>query len=147
MLYIAADHGGFQLKKYLIRYLKNQLKIKAVDLGAKTYDPQDDFPDFTIPLARAVVKKSGNLGVLICRNGQGVCIAANKIKGARAILGFSIENTEWARRDDHANILCLGAEYLSSEHAAAIVKKFLETKEDLDARFVRRLKKIAALEK
>lgn len=147
MLYIASDHGGYQLKKYLIRYLKNQLKIKAVDLGARAYDPTDDFPDFAIPLARQVIKGKNNQGILICRNGQGVCIAANKVKGARAAFGFSIECTEWARRDDHANILCLPAEYISEEHAAAIVKKFLETEYDNDERFVRRLKKIAKIEK
>ena len=146
MLYIAADHGGFQLKKYLLRYLEKQLKIKATDLGALKHNPTDDFPDYAIPLAKAVVKNKTNLGIVICRNGVGVCIAANKVKGARAVLGFNIEATEWARRDDHVNILCLPAEYLSNDHAAAIVKKFLETPVDVDERFLRRLKKIAAIE-
>ncbi|MSU75244.1 MAG: RpiB/LacA/LacB family sugar-phosphate isomerase [Candidatus Magasanikbacteria bacterium] len=147
MLYIAADHGGYQLKKYLIRYLKTQLKVTAKDLGAKSHDPKDDYPDFAVDLARQVVKNKTNQGILLCRNGIGVCITANKIKGIRAALGFNIEATEWARRDDHVNILCLPAEYLSNEHAAAIVKKFLETPDDMDERFTRRLKKIAAVEK
>ena len=147
MLYIASDHGGYQLKKYLIRYLKNQLKVGFKDLGAFSHNPKDDFPDYAVPLARAVVKNKANRGILLCRNGQGVCMAANKIKGARAAFGFSIECTEWARRDDHANILCLPAEYMSPEHAAAIVKTFLETPEDNDPRFLRRIKKISALEK
>lgn len=151
MLFIAADHGGYQQKKYLIRYLKNQLKLKAVDLGAKSYEPTDDYPDFAVALARKVVKNppagGTNKGILLCRNGIGVCITANKIKGIRAALGFNIEATEWARRDDHVNVLCLPAEYLSNEHAAAVVKKFLETPEDTDARFTRRLKKIEKLEK
>lgn len=147
MLYIASDHGGYQLKKYLIRYLKNQLKLKTVDLGAPAYDPADDFVDYAVPLAKKIVSAKNNVGILLCRNGQGVCIAANKIKGVRAAVGFNIENAEWARRDDHTNILCLPAEYISEEHAAAIVKKFLETDFDTDARFIRRLKKIKALEK
>ena len=147
MLYIASDHGGYQLKKYLIRYLKNQLKLKAVDLGAKKYDGADDYPDFALALGKKVVKNKTNKGILLCRNGIGVCIAANKIKGIRAALGFNIEATEWARRDDHVNVLCLPAEYLSNEHAAAIVKKFLETPEDTHERFTRRLKKIEKIER
>jgi ribose 5-phosphate isomerase B len=147
MLYIAADHGGYQQKKYLIRYLKNQLKLKAVDLGAKSYEATDDYPDFAVALGRKVVKNKTNKGILLCRNGIGVCITVNKIKGIRAALGFNIEATEWARRDDHVNVLCLPAEYLSNEHAAAVVKKFLETPEDADVRFTRRLKKIEKIER
>ncbi|MDO8626171.1 MAG: RpiB/LacA/LacB family sugar-phosphate isomerase [Candidatus Magasanikbacteria bacterium] len=154
MLYIASDHGGYQLKKYLLRYFKNQLKIKAVDLGPKKYVATDDLQDFAALLAKKVVKnknparrEGGNRGILICRGGQGMAMTANKIAGIRAMMGFSIENVKWTVRDDHANVLCLAAEYCSSEHAAQMVKTFLNEKYDNDPRFLRRLKKIESLEK
>jgi len=147
MLYIAADHGGFEQKKYLLNYIQQKLKSKIEDLGPFKIETTDDYPDFAFKLAKKVVKNKKNKGILLCRNGEGMCIAANKIKGARAMLGFNIEATEWARKDDHVNILCLPAEYLSNEHAADIVKKFLETEEDNDERFLRRLKKIEEIER
>ena len=147
MLYIASDHAGYQLKKYLTRYLKNQLKMKAVDLGAKKFDKDDDFPDFAIPLAKKVATGENNLGILICGTGHGVCMTANKVAGGRAILGYSIEGAEMGRKHNNANILCLAGRVLSEEHAAAMVKKFLETKFDGAERLVRRIKKIEALEK
>lgn len=147
MLYIAADHAGYQLKKYLLRYLKNVLKKKAVDLGAASYDKEDDFPDFAIALAKKVAKDKKALGILVCGSGQGVCITANKVKGIRAMLGYSIESAELGRRHDNANVLCLAGRVLSEEHAAAIMKRFLETEFDGQARRLRRLKKITALEK
>ena len=146
MLYIATDHGGFQLKKYLIRYLDKQLKMKAVDLGPKKYDKEDDYPDFAIPLAKKVAKGKNNVGILICRMGNGTCITANKIKGIRAIIGYSIEAAEFGRRDNNANVLCLGGDVLSNEHAVAIVKKFLESNFD-GGRHARRMDKIMAIEK
>ncbi len=146
MLYIATDHGGYQLKKYLIRYLKNQLKIKAVDLGPKKYDKDDDYPDYIIPLAKKVAQGKSNRGIVICRMGNGTNIAANKVKGIRAIIGYSIEAAEYGRRDNNANVLCLGGDVLSNEHAAAIVKKFLESNFD-GGRHERRMNKIAKLEK
>jgi ribose 5-phosphate isomerase B len=147
MLYIASDHAGFQLKKFLLQQFKNTLKIKVTDLGPKVFDSNDDFPDFASLLAKKVVKKNSDRGILICGSGHGMCIAANKIKGARAILGSSIEGTDLGRRDNDANILCLPGRIVSPEHAIAIVKHFLEVKFDNQERRVRRLKKISALEK
>lgn len=146
MIYIASDHAGFQLKKHLTSYLKSQLRQKFEDLGPEKYDENDDFPDFSLPLAKKVVSGE-NFGILICGTGHGMCISANKVKGVRAILGYSIEAAEWSRKHNNANILCLAGKILSNEHAAAIVKKFLETKFDGSERLVRRNKKIADLEK
>ena len=147
MIYIASDHGGFQLKKYLKSYLKSILRVAYKDLGPVKHVPTDDLQDYAVKVARAVSKGKNNRGILICRGGQGMVMTANKVKGVRAMLGFSIENTEWTVRDDHANILCLGSEYITREHAGAIVKKFLATKYDLDPRFIRRHKKMERLEK
>lgn len=146
MLYIAADHNGWQLKKELKRYLKNQLKVVAVDVGPLKHDPTDDYPVYSKKLTRLVVKSKKNKGILICKTGHGVCMVANKIKGGRAIIGYSIEGVEWGRRHEEANILCLAAKFLSTEHAQAIVKRFLATDFDGAERNVRRLQEIASLE-
>lgn len=147
MLYIASDHAGFQLKKHLITYIKTQLRKTTKDLGPKKFDKEDDFPDFAAPLAKKVAIKDGDLGILICGTGHGVCITANKIKGVNAILGYSIEAAEMGKKHNNANVLCLAGKVLSNEHANAIVKKFLETKFENAERLMRRNKKITALEK
>lgn len=147
MLYIASDHAGFQLKKYLVRYIEKQLKLEVEDMGPAEFDKDDDFPDFALPLAKKVAADKDSLGILICGSGHGVCIAANKVSGSRAILGYSIEAAEWARRHNNANVLCLAGRVLTEEHAAAIVKKFLENSFDGEERLVRRIAKIEAAEK
>jgi ribose 5-phosphate isomerase B len=147
MFYIASDHRGFALKKYLLRYFENQLKQDIEDIGPQEYDEKDDYTDFAIKLTNEVVKDDDNKGILICGGGNGVCLAANKIKGARAILGYSIDGAQWGRRDEDANIVCLASDVLTDDHAAAIVKKFLESPFDNASRRVRRLKEIAGLEK
>ena len=148
MIYIASDHAGFQLKKEIIRYLKTQLNKELEDLGPTAFVDTDDFPDFAFPLAKAVAKNKDDFGILICGTGQGMCIAANKIKGAYAIMGYNIHATELGRKHNNANILCLPGRLLPSvDFTNAIVKKFLETKFDGDARFVRRNDKIKEIEK
>ena len=147
MLCIASDHAGYQLKKYLINRLKNDLEDKIKDMGPKNFDENDDFPDFAAPLAKETVKNEKNQGILICGSGQGMCIAANKIKGARAIIGYSIQGAELGRKHNNANIICLAGRILSNEHALAIVKTFLSAKFEKKNRFVRRNKKIKDLEK
>ncbi|MBI5728938.1 MAG: RpiB/LacA/LacB family sugar-phosphate isomerase [Candidatus Magasanikbacteria bacterium] len=147
MLYIAADHAGHKLKKYLATYITKTLQQKVEDLGAKTYKEDDDFPDYAVALAKKVVSNKKNWGILLCGSGQGMCITANKVPGIRAGLGYSIEAAERGRKEDDMNVLCLASRVLSTEHAAAIVKAFLENNFDGLGRRVRRLKKIAALEK
>jgi len=147
MIYLASDHGGFQLKKFLETYLTTQLNQKVEDLGPKKYEETDDYTDYAPLVGKAVVRDSGSLGILICGSGHGMCITANKIKGVRASIGYSIEGAELARRDDDVNVLCLAGRILSEEHAAAIVKKFLETELRTDSiRYTRRLEKIKEIE-
>ncbi len=146
MIYIASDHRGYQLKKYLLRYIEKQLTLTAEDMGPHEYVAIDDLQDYAVPLARTVVKNQANRGILMCGSGQGMCITANKVKGIHAVLGYSIEAAEMGRRHGNGNVLCLAADVLSEEHAAAIVKKFVETEFDGDERLVRRLKKIDAIE-
>ncbi|MBP6859733.1 MAG: RpiB/LacA/LacB family sugar-phosphate isomerase [Candidatus Magasanikbacteria bacterium] len=147
MLFIASDHAGFQLKKELFKYIKADLNKEIKDLGPATFIDTDDFPDFAAPLATAVAKDAQNMGILICGTGQGMCIAANKVKGAYAIIGYNIAATELGRRHNNANILCLPGTPASTDFTKAIVRKFLDTKFDGDERLKRRNNKIKDLEK
>lgn len=147
MIYIASDHAGYHLKKDLLVFLKTKLEKETVDLGPDSYDEKDDFVDFAAPLAEKVAKEPGSFGILICGSGHGMCIAANKIKGARAIVGYSILGAELGRQHNDANIICLAGRTISKDHAEAIVKKFLETAFKAEDRFVRRNEKISELEK
>jgi ribose 5-phosphate isomerase B len=142
MLYIASDHGGFKLKNRLIRYLQNELLEPFEDLGPFEYVETDDYSDYAISLSKKVEKDKKNLGILICGTGNGVCIAANKNKGIRAIIGYNIKSAELGKEHNNANVLCLAGRVLTEEHAMMIVKKFLETPFSGDERHVRRLKKI-----
>ncbi len=147
MIYLGADHRGYQLKKTLASYIKNELNLDLEDLGAHEPNPTDDAPDFAVAVAQKVAGDPQNRGILICWTGHSMCITANKIKGARAIAGYNIEGAELGRRHNDANILCLASKFLSDDHARAIVKKFLETEFENDARLVRRNEKISELEK
>lgn len=144
-LFIASDHGGYQLKKRLVRFFEHELDIEVEDLGPYEYVEEDDYPDHAIPLAKKVVETNGR-GILICKNGIGVCIAANKIAGVRAGIGYNIYAAESMMADDNTNILCLPAKLLTDEHAMAVVKHWLETEFSGAERHTRRLKKVEVLE-
>lgn len=145
MIYIGADHGGFDLKEKLILWLsQNGYEVK--DMGADSLNPEDDYPDFIIPVAEKVTGNPGNLGVVIGRSGNGEAIAANKVKGIRAALCLNIEMARKAKEHNNANILSLGADYTDAVDAYAILKTFIETPFSNEDRHVRRLRKIEALE-
>lgn len=144
-IFIASDHAGYQLKKRLLRFMAKELQLPITDLGPTEYREEDDYPDYAIPLAKKVVSTNGR-GILICRNGIGVCVAANKIKGVRAGIGYNLDVAETMVQDDDANVLCLPAKLLSDDHAAAIVKRWLTTKFSRAERHIRRLKKIQTIE-
>lgn len=143
-VYIASDHGGFDLKKSLIEFLEN-LNYQVEDLGSKAKDLQDDYPDFVIPLAEKVVRENG-LGIIIGRSGVGEAIAANKVKGARAAVCVSEKMARKAREDNQANILSFGADYISLDLAKKIVEIFLKTDFSKADRHVRRIEKIFSYE-
>ncbi len=125
-LYIASDHGGYQLKKRLIRYCENELEIEIEDTGPLEFDELDDFPDFIVPTAKKAVETNGR-AIMICGSGIGACISANKVKGMYAGLGYNIEVAGLMRQHNNTNGLCLAGRILSEDHAMAIVKKWLET--------------------
>src|SRR6185295_9914545 len=109
-IYIGADHGGFKLKEEIKEWLK-EWQFEFLDMGAKNYTPEDDYPDYAWPVGVKVGSEPKALGILACRSGQGECIVANKAKGARAALAWNEKVAEAARNDDDANIVCLAADY------------------------------------
>lgn len=144
-LFIAADHGGYKLKKRLVRFITNELNLKLQDMGAEEYDETDDYPDYVIPLAHEVVKQQGR-GIVICKNGVGVTIATNKVPGVRAGIGYNLMAAETMMQDDNTNVLALAAKGVSEDHAMAIVKRWLMTSFSDKERHVRRLAKVQELE-
>ncbi len=147
MIYIASDHGGFELKADLIAELK-RLKIPFRDLGPKRYSPKDDYPEFSAKVAKAVAKKpKTDQGILICRSGAGVCIAANKFKGIRAALCWNEQVAKASRQDDDANILCLPSDYISPELALRTTQAWLGTSFSFEPRHLRRIDELNKLER
>lgn len=144
-IFIGADHGGFAYKEFLLSFIA-ELGYTVTDCGAAVLNPTDDYPDLAQVVALQVVAHQDSFGILLCRTGAGMCIAANKIAGIRAVCTTSIETTQLAREHNHANILALGADELTVEQAKELVKIFLQTTISLDERHVRRIQKIHSLE-
>lgn len=140
MIYLAADHRGFELKEKLKNWLKT-CRYKVDDLGSEVLDTEDDYPDFAKKVARKI-KKESDLGILICGSGVGMDIVANKFKGVRCGTGFNSQQIRIAKRDDGINCLSLPADYLSLDEAKTIVSMFLETKFANSGKYLRRVKKI-----
>ncbi|MGB8358150.1 MAG: RpiB/LacA/LacB family sugar-phosphate isomerase [Bacteroidales bacterium] len=143
---IAADHGGFELKVQLIMALK-EAGYEVEDFGADEHVIDDDYPDFVIPLARAVVHGEVERGVAICGSGVGACVAANKVHGVRAALITDYFSAHQGVEDDDMNIMCLGGQVTGYALSWDLVRTFLNAHFKGDERFKRRLSKVAALEK
>ncbi|HMQ02240.1 MAG TPA: RpiB/LacA/LacB family sugar-phosphate isomerase [Candidatus Doudnabacteria bacterium] len=147
MIYIASDHGGYKLKQQLNKFLHQQDQ-EFVDLGPLKYKAGDDYPDYGVKVAKQVSKNPvSNLGILLCRSGQGMCIVANKFSGVRAALVWNTKQARLSRNDDMTNVLCLPSDFLTTGQAEAIVKTWLATPFSTDQRHMRRIKKISRLEK
>ncbi len=143
-LYIANDHGGYRLKKQLLKRLKTETR-EVVDLGAAD-DRPSDYPLIAEMISNRLLADRGSLGLIICRSGQGACIAANKIKGIRAAQAWDRKSARRARNDDDANLLCLAGDFISPRKAESILKVFLKTEFQALARRRRRLNQIKDLE-
>ena len=127
-IYIASDHGGFELKDVVKKYLL-ELNHVPVDLGADVMVPDDDYPQYAFKLAQKVAEesKNGAMGILMCRSGVGMSISANKVKGVYAALCFTRENAMKAREHNDSNVLCLDADYQDLDLHKEIIKAFIET--------------------
>ena len=143
---IAADHGGFELKVQLITDLRTA-GYEMEDFGAHELVAGDDYPDFVVPLARAVAKGEITRGLAICGSGVGACIAANKVPGVRAALITDSFSAHQGVEDDDMNVMCLGGRITGYALSWDLVKAFLNAHFKGAERFRRRLAKVAALEK
>ena len=143
-IYLGSDHAGFKLKEQIKGWLERK-SVPYNDVGDLVFNPLDDYPDYAEKVARAVVRHKTK-GILICGSAQGVCIAANKIKGIRAAIPFSLKEARLAREHDDANILCLSGWYTPFHQAARMIEKFLTTSFSTAIRHRRRVAKIKKLE-
>ncbi|MCK8600318.1 RpiB/LacA/LacB family sugar-phosphate isomerase [Desulfoferrobacter suflitae] len=143
---IAADHGGFDLKETLIMRLK-AAGFQVADFGAFELVPGDDYPDHVIPLAQAVARREVPKGLAICGSGVGACVAANKVPGVRAALITDVFSAHQGVEDDEMNVMCLGGRVTGHALAWDLVQSFLAARFTGNERFVRRLRKVAALER
>lgn len=142
---IAADHGGFTLKEVMLPRLR-EWGYEVMDFGAYQLNADDDYPDFVVPLARAVAGGQVDRGLAICGSGVGASIAANKITGVRAALVHEVFSAHQGVEDDNMNVMCLGGRVLGYALAQELVRAFLTARFADAERFRRRLAKVAALQ-
>lgn len=141
---VAADHAGFPLKDAVVDELR-RLGIEAQDLGAFDTTPSD-FPDYAALVGRAIQNGEAERGILLCGSGVGVCIAANKLHGVRAALTHDTYSAHQGVEHDGMNVMCLGSRIIGEALARELVDAFVKARFQEEARFVRRVNKIDALE-
>lgn len=159
-IFIATDHAGFILKGVLVNYIREVLSYEVEDLGAHTLAPTDDYPDLIRPCAQKVAQTPGSLGIVIGASGQGEAMVANRVPGVRAALYYGQAHAvgpidaagapaldgydiiRLTREHNDANVLSLGARFLTDEDAKEAVRIFLEATFSGDERHVRRISKI-----
>lgn len=144
-IYVGGDHAGWELKEKIEESLKEE-GYRVVDMGNADLVEGDDYPDFGYAVAKRVVNDEGSHGIVICGNAQGICIVANKVKGARAATGFNVDVARTTREDDNSNILCLPARFMNFKEAKAVMDAWLTTDFSGAERHVRRLKKVTEIE-
>ena len=142
---MAADHGGFVLKTCLTGRLRGA-GYEVIDFGDRQFDAEDDYPDYIVPLARAVAAGEVDRGVAICGSGVGATITANKVAGVRACLIQDAFSARQGVADDDLNVICLGGHTVAQAQAWELVQIFLAARYGGVARHGRRLAKVAELE-
>lgn len=144
MIFLGADHGGVELKEKAKTWLA-ELKMEYTDLGAQSIDPTDDYPDFAKAVCKAVLTSPLHRGILFCKSGGGMTIAANRLKHIRAVNVYDEQSARQAREHLDANVIALGASFVSPEQAKVAIETYLTTMFDADQeRHKRRLEKIEA---
>lgn len=152
-IFLGADHGGFEAKERIKEWLQEShivsFNMDVVDLGAETLQPADDYPPIAFAVAEAVSKardEQESLGVLFCRSGGGMSIAANKVDGIRAVPVLSVKEAMHAREHNDAQIISVSADWLSQGEIQDIIQAFITTPASTDPRHVRRVAQITAYE-
>lgn len=142
---IATDHGGFGLKEELLARLRAAGQ-EVIDFGAGRLDPNDDYPDYVIPLAWAVASGKVERGIAVCGSGVGASVCANKVPGVRAGLIHDHFSARQGVEDDHMNVICMGGRTVGPAVAWDLVETFLAAEFSGADRHLRRLGKLALLE-
>ncbi|HEY1063972.1 MAG TPA: RpiB/LacA/LacB family sugar-phosphate isomerase [Candidatus Saccharimonadales bacterium] len=145
-IYLGADHNGFTYKQQIADFLRRS-GHEVVDMSEHTPDPGDDFPLFAGKVVHGMLGDSDKQvrGILICGSGQGMCMAANRFKGIRASLCWSLAEARSSRNDDDSNVLCLSAREIDMPTTQAIITTWLETPFAAADRYIRRLKQLDQL--
>ncbi|WP_242919843.1 RpiB/LacA/LacB family sugar-phosphate isomerase [Pontibacter liquoris] len=142
---IAADHGGYALKEIILPFLKEHGHT-VTDFGAYSLNNQDDYPDYIVPLARAVASQEVERGIAVCGSGVGAAIVANKIAGVRAALINDHFSAHQGVEDDDMNLLCLGGRVTGNMAAKDLIVAYLNATFTGAERHLRRLQKVQQLE-
>jgi len=145
-VFLGSDHAGFDLKEKIKIYLKKS-KIPFLDIGPKKKVPGDDYPDYAFKVAQKVSSNKNFRGILVCGTGTGMTIAANKVKGIRAVSAYDSYSAKMSRADNNTNVLGLRGRFFSDIKAKSIVSIWLKTKFSNKNNHNRRLRKIAKFEK
>ena len=143
---IAFDHRGVKLRSRLLEVLE-ELGHEAVDLGTETDDEPVDYPDKAREVGNAIATNAASRGILVCGSGVGASVAACKLPGIRAAICHDVYSAHQGVEHDDMNVLCLGSEVVGAELAAELVRAFLSADFDGGERYVRRLEKVALMEK
>ena len=144
-VHIGSDHGGLELKNSLVEHIKSS-GHDVIDHGPHEYDALDDYPVFGIPAAQAVAKESGSFGIVLGGSGNGEQMAANKVKGIRAALVWSVETAKLAREHNDANVIAIGGRMHSIDVCKELIDVFLATPFSNDERHVRRIGQVSKFE-
>ncbi len=144
-VHLGCDHAAFELKSHLLDWLEQE-GHEAVDHGPFAFDPDDDYPPYVLRAAQAVAADRGSLGIVLGGSGNGEQIAANKVRGVRAILAWNEDTATLGRTHNDANVISIGARMHSTDEATRMVEAFLATPFSLDERHSRRVAMIAAYE-
>lgn len=137
-VYLGADHAGFEVKNKIREHLAHN-GYEVEDVGPHTLDPVDDYPKYAYLVSTKVLGEDDSRGILVCGSGQGVCMAANRVRGIRAALVWSQEMARETRRDNDSNVLCLASRFTDEDTIMGIVDNWLEEKFSGEERHIRRL--------
>ena len=144
-IHIGSDHAGLEFKAKIIAHLQSQ-GHQVTDHGPHSFDPLDDYPEFCIPAALATAKDPGSFGIVLGGSGNGEQMAANKVKGVRAALVWSVEIAKLAREHNDANVISLGGRMHDEKLCLELVDTFLSTPFSSDERHIRRIGLISKYE-
>lgn len=141
-IYLAADHGGFEYKNQLLDHLHHK-GYKVEDLGADVFDDQDDYPKYAFAAATKVIGDDDDArAILLCGSGEGMAIAANRVRGIRAAVCWNVAVARETRTDNNSNVLCIPARFLTEQETFNIAEAWLEEEFSTNPKYKRRLKEI-----